>query len=339
MNKILIISINPFYGGGEAFIVNTIKPLSNKLEIHYLVKNPQLIEQLGNNVQIIKSNNIIKQIQEIKKVIQNIQPELTIYNGGSSLYISIFLQKKKILIRHTTNDCISLHQSPKLWFHKILLYWSYMKANKVIHVSNFSKNEQYFFKNKAITIHNGIKLIPPIKKQPSKPIHLLYVGRIDKSKGIDIIIKAVANFSPDQIILDVVGDGNYMNELRKIKPINVVLHGFCTHPEKFYPSADAFISLPIYENLSLSILEAMNHSLMVITCPVGGMPELIKNGINGIIINRTVKDVTKAIEQIIATPKMLIEYGNNSKSICDKEFNLKNKIEQYYQTILKVLNS
>ena len=83
----------------------------------------------------------------------------------------------------------------------------------------------------------------------------------------------------------------------------------------------------------------MNHSLMVITCPVGGMPELIKNGINGIIINRTVKDVTKAIEQIIATPKMLIEYGNNSKSICDKEFNLKNKIEQYYQTILKVLNS
>lgn len=337
MDKILIISNNPFYGGGEAFILSTLKPLEKYYSLTYLVKNQKLKEKLKDNVNIIKADNFIEQIKEIKQFIKKFNPNLLIFNGGSSLYISIFINEKKILIRHSTNDGISLKNTPKLWIHKILLHLSYLKANKIIHVSDFSRKEQYIAKHKAITIHNGIKLRPSIIRNISRPIRFLYVGRIDKSKGIDIIIKAFSSFSIKDVTLDVVGDGTLIPELKKKLPPTVTLHGFSDHPETFYPKADVFITLPQYENLSLSVLEAMNNSMMIISNNVGGMPELIQPNQNGIFIKRTLEDTINIINYTIQHPNIVNKYGSYSKTLCDKKFNLLDKIEKYNQIINELL--
>lgn len=334
--RILVVSNNPFYGGGESFLVSTIEPLYKDYELYFIVKNNTLKEKLNTNTIVLKNKNIISNIREVRKLINKIKPDLTIYNGGSSLYISIFEKGIKLLIRHSTNKGISNKLSLKLLLHNILLHLAYYKADKTIHVSNYSRNEQKFFKDKSITIHNGVEIDKIEEKSINNlhtPLKLLYVGRVEESKGINIIAETIAQYPPNIITLDIVGDGTYMEKLKKLKYSNIILHGFQNNVNSYYDNADIFITLPTHENLPISVLDAMNHSLMTICSNVGGLPEIIENHKNGIFVNRDIKDLKKAIDFCINHRELIIEYSNQAKIKCVQNFDIKQTIVKYKQVI------
>ena len=87
--------------------------------------------------------------------------------------------------------------------------------------------------DKVITISNGISL-PTIKSKPtSKSLQCIAIGRIEKEKGIHFAIQAIANLPKEQqknVLLNVVGEGNYMSKLKQITndlgvEESVVFHG------------------------------------------------------------------------------------------------------------------
>lgn len=339
--KILIISNNPFYGGGESFIVDTLTPLNKEYDLLYVIKNQTLKEKIKNDLIMLKGKSFISNTIEIKHTINKFKPDITIYNGGSSLYISLFQTGKKILIRHSTNKGISEKPSLKLLLHNILLHLSYWNSDKIIHVSEFSFKEQKFFRNKGLVIHNGIK----IKKEYYKsitdlhtPLKFLYVGRVEESKGLDLISTSISQYSPNTITLDIVGEGSYMEKLKKENFKNIILHGFQTQLDNYYKNADIFITLPTHENLPISVLEAMNNALMVICSKIGGLPELIEDKKNGILIDRDKKEIKEAIEFCINNKEQIITFGNTGKDKCKRDFDIQHSIENYKQVISSLIN-
>jgi len=119
--------------------------------------------------------------------------------------------------------------------------------------------------------------------------NILSVGRLVPWKGFDVLIEIMADL-PEEIKLIIVGSGPEMKRLKqKIAGLHlenrVKLTGNISQKEvrEYLESAGLFALNTGYEGLSHVILEAMAGGAPIITTNIGGNPELIENGYNGIL--------------------------------------------------------
>ena len=84
--KILVISNTPFFGGGEAFIVDTLVHLREPL--YYLVRNTTLADSLpADRVFRFSKTSFAGQLSEVRRVIAGLDPDCVIFNGGRTLFL------------------------------------------------------------------------------------------------------------------------------------------------------------------------------------------------------------------------------------------------------------
>ena len=136
---------------------------------------------------------------------------------------------------------------------------------------------------------------------------LLYVGRLVKLKGVDSLITEFSNICNNHdLILDIVGDGPEKEQLvREVEKLNlsnkVFFHGFKTDITSYLSDADLFIYPSYSEIFGISIVEAMAFKCVCIASNVGGIPEIIKNGINGFLnISNTSDELREKMYEAIA---------------------------------------
>lgn len=134
--------------------------------------------------------------------------------------------------------------------------------------------------------------------------NFLYVGSLYAGKGLDILIASWAAYkikNPTNCILNIVGDGPLMSELKEIsKNINgIVFHGNIDNSKvlKMYEENSYFI-LPTKQDLfSLTVLESLSRGCPVLTTNYNGARELI-NESNGLIFDLTVDSLTNALLKV-----------------------------------------
>lgn len=154
-------------------------------------------------------------------------------------------------------------------------------------------------------------------------IHLMYMGEISKRKGGFDLLEAIVNnkeYFADKLLLRMGGnevDGDIKAYIRE-KGLEsfVTYEGWIAGQKKIdcLNWEDVYI-LPSYnEGLPIAILEAMAYSHPVISTPVGGIPEIIKSGKNGILVQ---PGDTKGIADAI---KFYIENNEAIKSQGDKAY-------------------
>jgi glycosyltransferase involved in cell wall biosynthesis len=122
---------------------------------------------------------------------------------------------------------------------------------------------------------------------------ILTVGRMVSWKGFDALVDLMPELLKifSDLKLVIIGDGTGFQDLRfKIENLrlkdSVILTGSMPKEQvmKYMAAADGFVLNTGYEGLSHVIIEAMKSGLPVITTDVGGNPELIINGRNGILV-------------------------------------------------------
>ncbi len=80
--------------------------------------------------------------------------------------------------------------------------------------------------------------------------------------------------------------------------------------------ADVFILPSFNEGLPISILEAMSYGMPIISTPVGGISEVVKNNLNGTIISPgNAEEISIAMMKYIASPEIIKAEGEDSKNI------------------------
>ncbi|MCY1633409.1 glycosyltransferase family 4 protein [Marinifilum sp. D737] len=180
------------------------------------------------------------------------------------------------------------------------------------------------FKPKRIRILNNM-ILPPLnteRKPSNDKFSLLFLGLIGDNKGIFDLIKIIAkNRSQfeDKLELVIAGNGEVdrlTNTISKWKMQEIIhFKGWANEEKKeeLFRSSDAFI-LPSYkEGLPLSILEAMSYGLPIISSKVGGIPDLIHKGKNGILVvpgnQRAIKN---AIVKLMTNQALCKNYSQNS---------------------------
>ena len=338
-NKALIVSTSPFYGGGEYYISNTLSLLEKEMKVEYLLLDKILIEKMRSDTRSIRAfsnQNSFTQWKELKHVINEIKPNLIILNGGSTLYFAPLLWKQKLIyIRHTTNQCVANLFRRLLYI--LILHFCYCFTHVVVHVSKYSMKEQKLFKKKARCVHNGVIPQSEVSKEPVNPVRFLFVGRTDVSKGVDVIIEAFHNINEQTATVDIVGSGPYSDVLSKLNMPSIRYHGFQNNVDEYYKTCDVFIALSDFENCPFSIIDALNFSMPVITTGVGGIGEMVFDGINGLVITKHSAALQNAVKQLADNPKMVEKMGRKSKEIFNEHFTLDKNIVELKNIIKELL--
>lgn len=140
------------------------------------------------------------------------------------------------------------------------------------------------------------------------------------SKGVDLLIRAVKEIPDAHLIL--LGEGTQRNEMmsfaRKLKISDrIAFTGRVPHEDvwTYLKRATLFVMVTrVLEGSNKSVLEAMFSSLPVVVTRTGGLPELIVDGVNGLVVEpENVKDLTRAISTLLKDPKLRKKMGRNNK--------------------------
>lgn len=212
---------------------------------------------------------------------------------------------------------------------------TYKKVDLFISPSYFLEGKllsaKELYKGKTKTIHNFIDKNKFTHENKNSGNYIAFAGRLSKEKGIEHLAQA-AKLLPEYTFM-VAGDGPDKNLLENIE--NVKLVGFLSGEKliEFMGNAKVIIVPSIwYENCPLSILEAQCMAVPVVTINNGGMAELIKDGITGILVDEPSPEaIASGLRRAIEDE----EYYNTLKENCKKEKENILSVQTYSDILIK----
>jgi glycosyltransferase involved in cell wall biosynthesis len=136
---------------------------------------------------------------------------------------------------------------------------------------------------------------------------LLYVGRLDREKNLELVLEAVARVRAPQLRLLLVGRGTQAAALRRAAASRglgdrVELRGGAP-PDAlpaYYRAADAFVFASTTETQGLAVLEAMACGLPVVAVRASGVEEIVTDGVSGLLVPEDAATFAAAVEEILA---------------------------------------
>ena len=215
-----------------------------------------------------------------------------------------------------------------LRFVKLFEFLTYRIADYTYFVAktdetNYKKFINADFQSKVI--YNGIKPVPSFRKPKiDKIFRVVTIARHSNQKDYLGMFKAIQGIPNIELIS--IGDGplfdqnNAMVKKMKIED-KVKLIGYNQNPSDFLKTANVFMLLSNWEGLPISIIEAMNHGLPIIASEVGGVGELISDGVNGYLVSTWLEAKTKLelIQNFSETD--YFNMSKNSREIVLQKFN------------------
>lgn len=217
----------------------------------------------------------------------------------------------KAIIERSTRSIIAA--SSLVWTVSRALAARYVPRGKPLVVASESrmKLEDYWERPEAPAsgeIQSG-------RTEGDKPLRLIFVGRLEKVKGLDTLLAAVEILKAEslEIGLTIVGEGG----LRAWLETELVNRGLSDRihlagsvpfgRELFdsYRSAGVMV-LPSYsEGLPLVLIEAMANSLPVVATAVGGIPEIVEHEKNGLLVPPgEPRELADAIRRLAVSPEL-----------------------------------
>jgi glycosyltransferase involved in cell wall biosynthesis len=195
---------------------------------------------------------------------------------------------------------------------------------------------------KILPIYNAVQCEPvlPVVMPLSTPFKLITVGRLIALKQIDRLIRAIRN--RETLGLVIVGDGPERNRLESITREQglggrVYFAGQKTKQETLALMAgcDLFVLNSTHEGFPHVVLEAMCVGLPVLATAVGGTPELVFDGENGVLISPTSEDdLSKAIERLINSSAERARLVNGARRTVER-FRHSTMIEQTEAALMR----
>ena len=149
-------------------------------------------------------------------------------------------------------------------------------------------------------IPNGIDLerftadISPIEEFRDDKLNILFVGRLEKRKGVDYLLKAYKQVKQEipNVRLIIVGPGSrlkrkYEKQVKKDRLKDVIFKGFVSHDDlpRYYKTADVFCApATSRESFGIVLLEAMAVGAPVVATSVAGYASVITHGEEGYLV-------------------------------------------------------
>lgn len=175
---------------------------------------------------------------------------------------------------------------------------------------------------KLVTINNAISPhyeANGVVEWPTGKRRFLFAGRFDQAKGIEIFIEAMRQIVSEGFAY-VIGSAQ-AGDLLAIPnpPDNIIFKGWLPRDvvQSYVETCDVFVIPSRWDGVPLSALEAMRAGRALIASRVGGLPELVEDGVNGILVNKnSVDELVIAMRNI--SDQEVVAMGSASRQRFEK---------------------
>lgn len=187
------------------------------------------------------------------------------------------------------------------------LIWLIKSTNLIFTLDDLSTNQYLKYTKRVYKVENSIVLpiSQCIRSSCHSPLRLLFVGRLSKVKRIDKMIEAVEALKED-VVFTIVGDGEenvYLHNIVSEKQLEgkVKFIGSVSPKEvgDYMQKNDILIMNSVFEGKPMTIIEAMSYGMPIITTPVGGISEMVNNGINSEYTNASAESICMSINKVM----------------------------------------
>ena len=268
----------------------------------------------------------ILNIPRVKTIVQNINPDILHAHYASSYgYIGSCCNFHPFIITGWGADIFDSTKNPIL---KKIIKRSFCKADALTVLSKITLEEMKKLTDKKVElIPFGVdtsKFVPNNEKQ-DKIIRIGTVRSLRVKYGVEYLIRAFALLYDKfpQITLEIVGEGELRKSLEDLcnslgVADRVSFHGFVNQQTEFKKYSSILTQLDIFAILSImdsdtfgvACVEASACGIPVVAANVGGLPEVIKDGITGIIVPpKNPAKTAEALEKLITNESLRMEMG------------------------------
>ncbi len=209
--------------------------------------------------------------------------------------------------------------------------------------------ESGFPRRRVGVLFNGI--------QPGRPADATARGLVRQSLGLDttkFTVGTVARLNPvkdlgllleafgslfrchPEVALVIVGDGPDRRTLERNAQdlgcaAGVHFIGHRDDARQLLPALDVYVNCSITEGMSVTILEAMAAGLPVVATRVGGNPELVEDGVTGVLVpERSAAGLADGLRRLLASPREREGMGAAGRARLVAEFSLDRMVRQYF---------
>jgi glycosyltransferase involved in cell wall biosynthesis len=316
-------------------------------------------------------------ILELVKIINKKQPDIIHLNSSKAGVVGALAaaiangfkkntqQKTKVIftahgwVFNPTNELRRMVRYFYVFIHKIAARFQ----DKIICVSEYDYNLALEYEiceqNKLETIHNGINpnIDFLIKKKSRQIIEQQIenndqriiknnwkwvgsIGRLVKEKNYETFVRA-ASLMPNSYFF-IIGNGPEKQKLElEIKNNELQNRFFIISPTgndaSYLKAFDVFAMSSVKEGLPYILLEAMDAELPIVITEAGGMPELIKNHENGLMVaQKNPEALARALGGLIENKVIAKELAKKAKEIVKEKFNLEKMVSKTEAVYLKI---
>lgn len=320
----VMIEIAGFIKDNSDYQVTIIKLARSDKNFYKVPKGVTLVEPNFYFDRRLRVYHSLKLLWFLVKTIRRIKPISVLSFGemyNSFVLLSSFFTNAKYFVSDRSQP--NRHWS---FFHIKMRKLIYGRAYGIVAQTRYSKS---FFEK--VLNHKNIKVIANpgrdhdfILEQKEKEKAVLYVGRLIKSKRLDILIDVFDKINNPEWELWIVGDGSEREKLEiKIKTLNtknnIMFFGEQKNVGKFYSKAQIFAFTSISEGFPNVLIEALSYGIPLVSFDcVAGPSDIIDEGWNGFLIpflNTTIFEdkLNILMSDVIKLEKMSLNAIESSK--------------------------
>ncbi len=204
-------------------------------------------------------------------------------------------------------------------------------------------------KDKILYIPNSVDTeyhTPSASKRWDSKINILFVGRLNEEKGVNVLLQAVKQVVEkgfNNISLTIAGDGRLRKELGEMvndlaitKCVRFI--GSVTDVIQYYHNSHILVIPSNSEGLPLVLLEGMACGLSIVASNLGGIREGIEDGVNGLLFTpRKEDELASKIIYFLEHPEVAKQMGRMCREKALALFPLKNTIHKYVELYKSLL--
>lgn len=374
-NKVLLVITKGGLGGAQKHLKELALYLSSEYEVEVVSGNEGELTQSLNKYNIkthivpeIKNTfeikTLIRGANSLSKIIRKENFEIVHAHSSSAglvsalavLYCRLIQLKSKPKFIFTVHGWAFNEERPfgiksLLW---ILQMFSVATSNIAIAVSHAIKDKApSFFAKKMNVIYNGIEdfsleskskarsIIDPRSKNP-KEYWFGIIAELNHNKGVDVAIKAFKNFADKDHKLIIIGGGVARDDLEKLSAeLNLTQYIKFTGPipdaSKLMKAFDLLLMPSRTEAMPYVPLEAGIAKVPIIASAVGGIPEIIENFKEGILVRpNNVRELIIAISHAVENPLRMRACASELYKKVTQKFKAKKSVSQTLELYKKL---
>ena len=329
--KVLMVGPARSVNGGISAVVNNYYQagLDQELELEYIgtMEDGSKWHKLWVAIRAFFKFVVI--ISKYELVHIHMASDVSLYRKLPFIWLSKLFGKKLVIQQHGGNikqfyysECNEKRQN---FIKKIL-----QKADTFIVVAPYLKDifKDIVEEKKIIVLPNAIK-VPKEVSPDYTGQNLLFLGRLCKEKGIDELLDAVRELKEEfaglQLYLGGVWVDSQLEEKAKLYEEFVHHLGWIDFREKeaYLRKCNVFVLPTYFEGLPMSLLEGMAYGCACIATEVGGIPQVMTNRKDGVMIPaKDVRALKEAVREILSDVELQKNLGSNARKTVQENYEI-----------------